>query len=54
MTVMNSVSIVISNHATVVALKNVMVDICQVITDYLTLAVHPNFSPKDPIPAFFC
>jgi hypothetical protein len=54
MPVMNSVGIVIPNHASVVGLENVVVDICQVVTDYLTLAVHPNFSPKNPIPALLC
>lgn len=42
--------VVITNHASVVASVQGVVDICKVVTRHLTLRINPNFTSKLTIP----
>jgi len=51
MPVINPFGTISPNHASVATLKNVVLDICRVVTDYTALAVAPNLSLKFSVAA---
>lgn len=52
MPVMKTVSIVITNHTSVIALINTPIDVCQIITNHPTRFVFPNFTTQNAVPFF--